>query len=292
MAAELRFDGMVALVTGGAGGLGSEHVRQLVRRGAKVMINDVGERDGRNAAEALAETLAAEGHDIAADPGNVGDEAAARGMVEATIRRFGRIDLLVNNAGDSGRYTVQDIPTAEMRRMIDVHLMGAFWTTQAALGPMREQGFGRIVNTTSALGIFGAPQSAAYTTVKAALVGLTKATALDNADVDIKANALAPVAYTPLAAGYFATQPHIDVAKLDAANVSPAVLFLLSRECNLSGEMIAVGGGRIARPFVAVGPGYRPGRLDPEAIVDNLETMLSTDGFELLKSSIEQYRFL
>ncbi|MDB5687036.1 MAG: hypothetical protein JWR77_1625 [Rhizorhabdus sp.] len=291
---EMRFDGAVALVTGAGSGIGRNHALELARRGARVMINDiaVGE-DGVPIAERLALELSAEGLQVAANTGSVADEAAAAAMVEETVARFGRIDLLVSNAGGGSARKVQDLPTAEFRKVMELHVFGSFWGTRAALPHMRAQNFGRIVNTSSALGAFGAPNAAAYVTAKAALVGLTRATALDNADCDIRVNALAPVAYTPLAAQYYArVLPHLDTSKLDIANVTPAVLFLLSKECQLSGETIAVGGGRIARIFTAVGPGYRPGTLQAEDIAGNLDTIISTDAFEILRNSEEQYRFL
>lgn len=292
--AEMRFDGMVALITGSASGIGRNHAMELARRGASVMINDIAKGDdGLPGAETFARMLVAQGYSACASTASVAEEAGARGLVQRTVERFGRIDLLVNNAGSTTEVTTNELATDDLRQMIETHLFGSFWCLQEALVHMRRQDFGRVVNTSSALGCFGAPNSAAYTIAKAALLGLTRAAMLDNRDKDIRVNSLAPVAVTPLSASYFAkVLPHIDQARLDAANVTPAVLYLLSRECPLNGETIAVGGGRIARIFTATAAGYRPGELETEQIPGHLEEIMSTEGFEILKSSMEQYRFL
>ncbi|MEZ5689347.1 MAG: SDR family NAD(P)-dependent oxidoreductase [Caenibius sp.] len=292
--AELRFDGQVALVTGSGSGIGRNHAIELARRGAHVMVNDIAlTSDGTPVAQIVAEELKAEGLSADFSRANVAVEDEARGMVEATVTRFGRIDLLVNNAGNTDGKTIEELTTLELRNILDVHLFGSFWCLQQALGHMRKQNFGRIVNTSSALGLFGSSDYAAYMMAKSALLGLTRATAFGNTDKDILTNSLAPVAMTPLSEPYFkANLPHIDSDRLGAGNVTPAVLYLLSRDCQLNGEIISVGGGRMARVFIATSPGYRPGDLQAENIAANLDTVLSTEGFEILKMSVDQYRFL
>lgn len=285
---------MVALVTGSASGIGRNHAVELARRGACVMINDIAHGSGgTSAAETLVGELVAAGFDACASTASVAEESGARGLIQETVERFGRIDLLVNNAGGTTEVTVNELASNDLRMMLETHLFGSFWCLQEAVSHMRRQNFGRIVNTSSALGCFGAPNSAAYTIAKAALLGLTRAASLDNADRNIRVNTLAPVAITPLSASYFAkVLPHVDQTRLDAGNVTPAVLYLLSEECSLNGETIAVGGGRMARIFTATAPGYRPGKLEAEEIPDHLDQIMSTEGFEILRSSAEQYRFL
>lgn len=284
----IRFDGRRALVTGAASGLGRNHAVELARRGAHVMMCDISSE-----IENLAAELAAEGHSVVARIADIGDEESATRLVRQTVEKFGGIDLLVNNAGSGTPAAVQDLSTTKLRETFDVHLLGSFWTTREALPYMRDADFGRIVNTSSALGAFGAPGQAAYVMAKAAILGLTRATALDNLDRNIRVNSLAPVASTPLADKYFAKVfPHLDLNTLSIANVTPAVLFLLSDDCALNGETIAVGGGRMARIFTATGPGYRPGTLRTEEIPGNIDTVMSTTQFEVLTKSEEQYRFL
>lgn len=290
--AELSFAGQVALVTGGGSGIGRQHVIELTKRGARVMINDFGlDETGRPKAEALAAELAAAGSEVAANTDSVADERLAEAMVEETVARFGRIDMLVNNAGAGGISKTQDLATELLRNVMEVHLYGGFWTLRAALPHMRAQNYGRVVNTTSGMGAFGGPDRAAYVIAKASIIGLTKAAASDNLDRDIMINAISPTAYTPLANRYWAQFPEIDVSKLDVAHVTPAALYMLARTCSFTGETISVGGSRAARIFTAVGPGFKTEDLVAEQIEANLATIFSTEGFSILKDSREQYRF-
>lgn len=290
----MRFDGQVALVTGSGSGIGRNHALELAERGAHVMINDISVgADGASTARALAEELQAKGLSAHFSTASVAVEDEARGLVEETVSHFGRIDLLVNNAGNTHSKALAELTTADLRQVLDVHLFGGFWCLQQALGHMRSQNFGRIVNTSSALGLFGAPDYAAYSMAKAAILMLTRSAARGNADKDIRVNSLAPVALTPLSEPYFkANMPHLNLAQLSAKNVTPAVLYLLSRQCRISAETLCVGGGRLARAFTATAPGYKPGDLLAEEIDANLETVLSTEGFEILEQSLDQYRFL
>jgi NAD(P)-dependent dehydrogenase (short-subunit alcohol dehydrogenase family) len=290
---DYTFDGQVALVTGSGGGLGLAHARELGRRGARVMVNDVAiAADGRPLADVAVQTLTELGVEAAAVPGDVGVEADATALVERTVETFGRIDILVNNAGTAGFATAQDTPTDMFASTLDVHLFGMFWTMRAALGHMRAQGYGRIVNTSSALGVFGSPAALPYVTAKAGIVGLSRAASIDNADLDVLVNTLAPVAYTGGARSYFDSRPEIDVRYLDASFVSPVVAYLCHRSCTLRGVTLAAGGGRVAQLFSAAVPGYSSPTLSVEEVAANLDRVMDTDGFRILGSSLEQYDLL
>jgi hypothetical protein len=167
-----------------------------------------------------------------------------------------------------------------------------FWTQRVALTHMRRQDYGRIVKTSSALGIFGAPGSFAYATAKAAVLGMTRAASLDNADRNIRINAVAPVARSGLAAAYFGSQPQIDTTRLDPSYCSPVVAYLAHGSCELAGQLIAVGGGRAARVVIGATPGLSDPELDVETVASRLDEVLSTDGLRLFASSVEQYDLL
>lgn len=289
----LRLDDRVALVTGAGGGLGRAHAWELARRGARVAVNDIGvSSDGAPVAQFVVDELQAAGHRAVALQGDVGVEEQATALVEQTVAELGRIDVLVNNAGNGAPSTAQETSTALMREILEVHVFGMFWTQRAALAHMRRQDYGRIINTSSAVGVFGGIGTFAYSTAKAAVLGMTRAASLDNTDRDIRINALAPVARSGLAAAYFDSNARIDTTRLDPSYCSPVVAYLAHDSCELDGQLIAVGGGRAARVVLGATPGLIDADLDAEKVSMRLDEVLSTDGLRLLDSSLEQYDLL
>lgn len=288
--ADLSFHGRVAVVTGAASGLGLSHARALAERGARVLLNDIARRgDGTIAAEAEASQLRSEGYDVHACDRNVGVESDVELMIKEAINRWGRLDILVNNAGNSIAGRIQDVQTEDLRTVLEVHLMGMFWSMRAALQNMREQDYGRIINTASALGAFGAPDALPYVTAKAAILGLSRAASLDNRDRNIRINTICPVAYTPMAKPYFDAHPELDTRRLDPSAVSPVVVYLAHETCGLDGEILSVAAGRVARIFTATVPGFAASPLTAEAVADNLSEVLDVSQFTIPGSSIEQY---
>ena len=290
---EHRFDGRVAVVTGAGAGLGRQHALELARRGARVVVNDVAKGpDGTPIAEKTAAELRALGAEAIADIASVADEAAVEAMIERAVHAFGSVDILVNNAGNAITKPIWKLSTADMRAVLDVHLFGTFWSMRAALPHMRARGYGRIVNTASALGAFGAPHSAPYVAAKAGIIGLTRTAALDNSGVDIRVNSIAPIAYTALAKDFFDHHPTVNVEKLSTATVSPVVLYLAHETCALNGELLSVAAGRVARICMITAPGLYSEHLTSELVAENLERIMDPTGYIVPAKSMDQYQLL
>jgi NAD(P)-dependent dehydrogenase (short-subunit alcohol dehydrogenase family) len=288
-----RFDGRVALVTGAGAGLGRQHAHELARRGAKVLVNDIAkDADGSPIAEATAAEFRHEGLEAVGHTANVGNESDAEALVQHAVDAFGRLDILVNNAGNAISGPIWNISTEDFSAVLNVHLFGTFWTMRAALRHMRPANYGRIVNTASALGAFGAPHSAPYVTAKAGVIGLSKAAALDNAGAGIRINAIAPIAYTNLAKDFFDSHPTVNVARLTTAKVSPAVLYLAHESCSLNGELLSVAAGRVARICAMTAPGFYSEDLTSEQLADNLGAVVDPADYIVPAKSMDQYKLL
>jgi len=275
----IDFQNRVAIVTGAGRGLGAEHAKLLASRGAAVIVNDPGvATDGtegeQRPADEVVEAIKDAGGAALADYGSVSDPAAAEAMVDRAVDEYGRIDIVVNNAGILRDKAFHNLEWDNLHAVLDVHLKGAFYVTRPAFRLMREQGYGRIVMTSSASGLLGNFGQANYGAAKMGLVGLMNVLAIEGAKNDIKVNAIAPVAGTRMTQELLG--PMAD--KLEPALVSPVVAYLASEACDVTGEIYSVAGGSVSRMFVGLTQGWfkhpdNDGTLTPEDVEENLDAI-------------------
>ncbi|CAN7293260.1 SDR family NAD(P)-dependent oxidoreductase [Brevundimonas sp. LjRoot202] len=252
----IRFDGRVAIVTGAGGGLGREHALALAKRGARVVVNDLGgARDGSGgsatAAEAVVAEIEAAGGQAMANAASVTDAAAVQAMVDAVMARWGRVDILVNNAGVLRDKTFAKMELEDFRFVVDVHLMGAVNCTKAVWDVMRDANYGRIVMTTSSSGLYGNFGQSNYGAAKMALVGLMQTLSIEGAKNDIRVNCLAPTAHTRMTEDLGARLP-LDLLGPDM--VTPGLLYLVSEDAP-SRCILAAGAGGFERAYVTLTQG-------------------------------------
>ena len=241
----------IAIVTGAGGGLGRCHALELARQGAKVVVNDL----GHEAAGAVAKEIRDAGGEAIVAEGSVTDEQAVDAMVANTIETWGRIDILINNAGILRDKSFAKLEIADFREVVDVHLMGAAICTKAVWGLMREQNYGRVVMTTSSSGLYGNFGQANYGAAKMALVGLMQTLAIEGAKYDIRVNALAPTAATQMTNGVLSEEA---LAQLDPAFVSPGIVHLVSADAPTR-AILCAGGGHFACANVTLTEGAQIG---------------------------------
>jgi NAD(P)-dependent dehydrogenase (short-subunit alcohol dehydrogenase family) len=271
---ELRYDGRVAVITGAGGGLGKTYAKLLGARGAKVVVNDLGgSADGSGGGTSMADQTVKEiveaGGQAVANYDSVATPEGGEAIIKAALDNFGKVDIVINNAGILRDKTFAKLEPAELEIVLDVHLKGAFFVSQPAFRAMKDAGYGRFVFTSSGAGIFGNFGQTNYAAAKCGLVGLSNVIALEGAKYNIKSNVIAPIAKTRLTEqllGAFADA-------LDPNFVTPLVAYLVSEQCEQTHEIYSVGGGRYARVFIAACQGWAaPNRKvpTPEEIQANL----------------------
>lgn len=276
------FEGRVAVVTGAGRGIGRAHALLLADRGASVVVNDLGgSMDGVGADATPASTVAAEivaaGGVAVADGSDVASASGAQTLIDAAVDSFGRLDALVNNAGIIRWAALPEADENNLASHLAVHVMGSFNTTRAAWPQMVEQGYGRIVMTTSS-GMFGLPNNLSYATAKAGVIGLTRSLTIAGAAHGIKINLIAPAAMTRMAG---AAAEDSDAPQMSPDLVSPMVAFLAHEACPVSGEIYAAGAGRFARIFIASTQGYvHPGlHATVEDVAEHWATINDDTGY-------------
>ena len=255
---EIRFDGRVAVITGAGGGLGRVYALELAKRGAKIVVNDLGgARDGAGEgsttpAQKVVEEIRAAGGEAVANYDNVATPEGGKKIVKSALDAFGTVDILINNAGILRDKSILKMEPETWRAVLDVHLQGAYHVTQPAFAVMKEKGYGRIIMTTSAAGLYGNFGQTNYSSAKMALVGFMNTLKLEGAKYDIKVNTIAPVAASRLMADVI---PPDILEKMKPEFVAPLVLFLSSEKCPVTGRIYNAGVGFYNRAAVMTSPG-------------------------------------
>ncbi len=263
---KIDLTGQVAIVTGAGGGLGRAHALLLAKRGAKVVVNDLGSATNGAGASTLAaqsvvDEIIADGGHAFANGASVTDEAQVEAMVAETVERWGKVDILVNNAGVLRDKTFAKMSLDDFRFVVDVHLMGAVNCTKAVWDHMRAQNYGRIVMTTSSSGLYGNFGQANYGAAKMALVGLMQTLALEGAKYGIHVNCLAPTAATRMLEGLF---PPDRLALLRPEAVSPGLLALVAKDAPTRTILLA-GAGAFEQAHITMTRGIFVGARDDAA---------------------------
>lgn len=275
----IRFDGRVAIVTGAGAGLGRQHALLLASRGAKVVVNDPGGAvDGRGSAAAVADQVVAEivaaGGEAVANHASVADEAAAAGIVQTALDTWGRVDIVVNNAGVLRDKSFHKMELSDFEFVLRVHLLGSVYVTKAAWPAMREQRYGRVVMTTSISGTIGNFGQANYGAAKMGLLGVVNGLRLEGASYGIRINAISPSARTRMTEELI---PDAVLRWMHPELISPAVAWMASEACDVSGEVIWASAGNFARVkyIQSQGVQFDPAQpVTPEMFADALPQIM------------------
>ncbi|MCV7225983.1 SDR family NAD(P)-dependent oxidoreductase [Mycolicibacterium komossense] len=278
----MTFEDRVAIVTGAGGGLGRCHALELARRGAHVVVNDLGAAvDGSgqsaSAAQAVVDEITAAGGSAVANTDSVSTYEGGQAIAAAALDAFGRIDVLINNAGILRDAAFKNLTTEHVDAVLQVHLHGAFHVTRAVWPTMREQNYGRIIMTTSGSGLFGQFGQANYGAAKAGLVGLMNVLAIEGVRNNINVNAVSPIARTRMTEDTMA-----DVVKdLDPEKVTPVVVYLAHHDCDRTAHIYRVGGSKVSRVFLAVTAGIDDPAFTPEAMAAAIDQIDDPTGFTI-----------
>ena len=292
---EIRFDGRVAIVTGAGAGLGRVYALELARRGARVMVNDLGgARDGsgegsKNPADQVVAEIQDLGGEAVANYDSVASVEGGENIVQTALDAFGTVDILINNAGILRDKTFFKMEPQYWQAVLDVHLNGAYHVTRPAFEVMKKKGYGRILMTTSAAGLYGNFGQSNYTAAKMGLVGLMNTLKLEGEKYDIKVNTIAPVAASRLTADIL---PPDFIDQLKPELVAPMALYLVSEQCPVSGNVYNAGMGNFNRVAIVTGPGARVSTGEnisaPEQLMAQWEKLTDLQGAREYWNATEQ----
>jgi NAD(P)-dependent dehydrogenase (short-subunit alcohol dehydrogenase family) len=293
---EVRFDNRVAVITGGGGGLGKTYALELARRGAKVVVNDLGgAADGTGGSSSMADATVKEineaGGVAVANYDSVATPESGEAIIKTALDNFGQVDIVINNAGILRDKTFVKLAPPDLKAILEVHLEGAFYVSQPAFRVMKERGYGRFIFTASTAGIFGNFGQTNYGAAKFGLVGLSNVLSIEGAKYNIKSNVIAPIANTRLTKELLG--PLAD--SLEPEQVTPLVCYLVSEECDITHEVFSVGGGKFARIFVAMAPGWAAGKgakPSVEEVRDHMDQIRNQEGYSVPGSIGDEMKIL
>ena len=289
---DIRFDDRVCIVTGAGSGLGKSHPLEFARRGAQVVVNDLGGSvdgtgSGQAAADLVVEEIEAAGGTGVANYDSVATPEGGESIVQTALENFGRVDILVNNAGILRDRSFAKMTQAEIEAVLDVHLKGAFFVTQPAFRAMKANNYGRIISTASAAGVFGNFGQANYGAAKMGLVGFSNVLAQEGQKNGITSNVIAPIAATRMTTGIMDGLG----LQLDPEYVTSMVIYLASEQCELTHEVFSVGAGRYSRVFVGLCTGWTDTAsemVNAEAVRDHIDQIRDEAGYEVPTSAAEE----
>jgi NAD(P)-dependent dehydrogenase (short-subunit alcohol dehydrogenase family) len=277
---QLRFDGKVAAITGAGSGRGRAYARLLAARGARVIVHDLPGGDGNPApAEVVRDEIIADGGSAIAYSGSVTDPQSGPSLVATAIRTWGQLDILVSNAGIVRDRSFAQMTASDFTAVLQTHIGGTAAMTHAAWRPMLDQGYGRIVLTTSAAGLFGNSGQANFAAATSTFIGMARTLAIEGAESDVLVNLISPdpdpdviVGASPRGKDGRAKRATANLASADQA--APMVAYLCHESCQVSGEIFAARGGRFARDLIVETPGYDCAKATIEDIAAHLPQIM------------------
>jgi NAD(P)-dependent dehydrogenase (short-subunit alcohol dehydrogenase family) len=293
---EVRFDNRVAVITGAGGGLGKTYALELGRRGAKVVVNDLGgAADGTGGGSAMADATVKEiteaGGAAVANYDSVATPEGGEAIIKSALDNFGQVDIVINNAGILRDKTFVKLAPPDLQAVLAVHLEGAFYVSQPAFRVMKERGYGRLIFTASTAGIFGNFGQTNYGAAKFGLVGLSNVLSIEGAKYNIKSNVIAPIANTRLTKELLGPMAE----SLEPEQVTPLVCYLVSEESEITHEVFSVGGGKFSRIFVAMAPGWAAGKgakPSGEEVRDHMDQIRNQEGYAVPGSIGDEMKLL
>jgi NAD(P)-dependent dehydrogenase (short-subunit alcohol dehydrogenase family) len=292
----VSFENQVVIVTGAGRGLGRAYAHELARRGASVLINDI----VAESADAVVAEITGAGGNAVASHASVATPEGGRVIVETAQEAFGTVDAVINNAGILRNNLFEDLTPEQIDAVLDVNLRGAFFVTQPAWRIMKQKGYGRVLLTASAAGLFGRPGSVNYSASKAAMYGMCKALSFEGADFGIKVNGLLPRAASAITSkdpipGFSRYYSKEMMEALEPRRppelTAPLVVYLISNACEVTGEMFSSAFGRYGRVFVGLANGWivpDPEAVSVEDVAEHLDTIRDREGYTVPLSNFDE----